>query len=144
MICHVLELGAVKTAVRFTITYISLSSCVCVCVWARACTQSCWVVSSSVTLWTVAHQAPLSMGFPRQEYCSGLPFLSPEDLPDSGIEPASLCLLHRQADSLPLCHLGKPLVLITMLKGSSYDRYFRWENRGSENGSQITCSRSQS
>ena len=41
------------------------------------------------TLWTVAHQAPLSMGFSRQEYCSGLPFLPPEDLPNPGIEPAS-------------------------------------------------------
>ena len=36
--------------------------------------------------WTVAHQAPQSMGFPRQEYWSGLPFLPPEDLPDPGIE----------------------------------------------------------
>ena len=35
----------------------------------------------------VAHQAPLSMGFPRQEYLSGLPFPSPGDLPDPGIEP---------------------------------------------------------
>ena len=41
------------------------------------------------TPWTAAHQAPLSMGFPRQEYWSGLPFPSPEDLPDPGIEPTS-------------------------------------------------------
>ena len=39
------------------------------------------------TPWTVAHQAPLSLGFPRQEYWSRLPFLSPEDLSDPGIEP---------------------------------------------------------
>ena len=39
------------------------------------------------TLWTVAHQAPLSMGFSRQEYLSGLPFPSPGNLPDPGIEP---------------------------------------------------------
>ena len=39
--------------------------------------------------WTVAHQAPLSVGFSRQEYCSGLPFLPPRDLPDPGSEPAS-------------------------------------------------------
>ena len=52
-----------------------------------------------VTPWTVARQAPLSMGFLRQEYWSGLPFPTPGDLPDSGIEP--LCLLHCQADSLP-------------------------------------------
>ena len=42
-----------------------------------------------VTPWTIAHQAPLSMGFPRQECWSGLPFPSPEDLPDPGIEPVS-------------------------------------------------------
>ena len=43
--------------------------------------------------WTVNRQAPLSMGFSRQEYWSGLPFLSPRDLPDPGIEPASLMSL---------------------------------------------------
>ena len=48
--------------------------------------------------------APLSMGFPRQEW-SGLPFSSPGDLPDPGIEPESSAL---QADSLPLSHLGSP------------------------------------
>ena len=42
-----------------------------------------------VTPWTVASQAPLSFEFPRQEYWSGLPFLSPEALPDPGIEPVS-------------------------------------------------------
>ena len=39
------------------------------------------------TLWTVAHQAPLSMGIPRKEHGSGLPFPPPEDLPDPEIEP---------------------------------------------------------
>ena len=43
-----------------------------------------------MTLWTVASQAPLSMGFSRQEYRSGLPFPPPGDLPHPGIEPASL------------------------------------------------------
>ena len=43
-----------------------------------------------VTLWAVAHQAPLSMGFSRREYWSGLPCPPPGDLPDPGIEPASL------------------------------------------------------
>ena len=47
--------------------------------------------------WTVAHQAPPSMGFSRQEYWSGLPFPSPEDLPDLGIESRSPTL---QADAL--------------------------------------------
>ena len=45
--------------------------------------------------WTVAHQATLFMGFPRQEYGSGLPFTSPGDLPEPGIEPASLALAVR-------------------------------------------------
>ena len=45
------------------------------------------------TPWTVAHQVSLSMGFLRQEYWSGLPFLSPGDLPDSGIEPMSSALV---------------------------------------------------
>ena len=49
-----------------------------------------------VTPWTIAHQAPLFMGFPRQ-YWSGLPFPSPGDLPNPGIEPRSPTL---QADSL--------------------------------------------
>ena len=49
------------------------------------------------TLWTVAHQAPLSMGFTRQEYWSGLPFPSPGDFPNPGIEPRSPTL---QADAL--------------------------------------------
>ena len=56
------------------------------------------VVSDFAIPWTVAHQAPLSMEFSRQEYWSGLPFPAPEDLPDSGIEPGSPAL---QADSLP-------------------------------------------
>ena len=58
------------------------------------------------TLWIVAHQAPLSMGFSREEYWSGLPFPSPGDFPDPGIEPGSLAL---QTDSLPSESPGKPL-----------------------------------
>ena len=61
------------------------------------CVLSRSVVSNSVSPWTVAHQAPLSIGFSRQEYWSGLPFPSPEDLPDPGIEPGSPAL---QAHSL--------------------------------------------
>ena len=47
---------------------------------------------SFVTSWTVAHQAPLAMGFPRQEYWSGLPLPTPGDLPDPGIEALSPAL----------------------------------------------------
>ena len=53
----------------------------------------CSVVSDSFgTSWTIAHQAPLSMGFPRQEYWSGLPFLSPGDLPDHRNQTCVSCL----------------------------------------------------
>ena len=55
----------------------------------------------------VAHQAPLSMGFSRQEYWSGLPFPSPGDLPDPGMEPVSL-MSPTLAGSLPLVPPGKP------------------------------------
>ena len=58
------------------------------------------------TPWTVAHQFPLSMGFPRQEDQSGLPFPSPGDPLNPGIKPRSLGL---QADSLPSEALGQPL-----------------------------------
>ena len=51
-----------------------------------------------VTPWTVAYQAPQSVEFSRQEYCSGLPFPSPGNLPNSEIEPRSPAL---QADALP-------------------------------------------
>ena len=55
------------------------------------CLLSCSVVSNSLQApWTVACQAPLSMRFSRQEYCSGLPFPSPGDLPNPGVEPGSL------------------------------------------------------
>ena len=62
------------------------------------------------TLWTVACQAPLSMRFPRQEHWNWLPFPTPGDLPDPGIE---LRLLHWQADSLPPSHRGSPIALWT-------------------------------
>ena len=57
------------------------------------------------TAWTVAHQAPLSMGFSRQEYWSGVPFPSPGHLPDPGIKPRSPAL---QADVLTSEPPGKP------------------------------------
>ena len=60
------------------------------------CAQSCLSLCDP---WTAACQAPLSMGFPRREYWSGLPFPSPGDLPDPGIEPGSPAL---QVDSYQL------------------------------------------
>ena len=69
-----------------------------------------------VTLWTVAYQASPSMGFSRQEYWSGLPFPSPGDLPDPGIETGSPAL---EADTLTSEPPGKPpkkcLLLLVLL-----------------------------
>ena len=62
--------------------YFNLMTCLYVCILSHV-----WLF---VTPWTVACQALLSMGFPRQEYWSGLPFPSPGDLPDPGIEPVTL------------------------------------------------------
>ena len=59
-----------------------------------------------MTPWTVVLQAPLSMGFPRQEYWSGLPFLSPEDLPSPGMEPVSPVPPALQEESFLLSHQG--------------------------------------
>ena len=64
-----------------------------------------------VTLWTVAHQAPLSMEFSRQVYWNGLPFPTPGDLPDPGIEPGSPAL---QEDSLS----SEPPAMLMALESS--------------------------
>ena len=68
------------------------------------CTQSLCHVLLFETPWTVASQAPPSLGFSRQEYWSGLPFPSPGDLPNPGIKPVSPVL---QADTLPSEPQGK-------------------------------------
>ena len=70
----------------------------------------------SATPWTIALQVPLSMGFSRQEYWSGLPSPPPGDLPNPGMEPLSLSLLYWQAGSLPLAPPGKPDVWVVMSK----------------------------
>ncbi|CAI9174745.1 unnamed protein product [Rangifer tarandus platyrhynchus] len=69
----------------------------------------CSVVSDSVTPWSVAHQAPLTMRFSRQEYWSGLPFPSPRDLPKSAIKPTFPVSFELQIASLPTEPSGKPL-----------------------------------
>ena len=68
--------------------------------------------------WTVACQTPLSLGFPRKECCNGLPFPSPGDLPDLGINPASPAL---QVDSLPTELRGKYISLCVFNSYSSLD-----------------------
>ena len=74
-----------------------------------------------VTPWTVACQAPLSVGFPRQEYWSGLLFSSLGDLPYPGIKPRSPVL---QADSLPSEPPGKPILTRKMTNSALFFRIF--------------------
>ena len=90
-----------------------------VCVYVHACMLSCALLFA--TLWTAAHQAPLSMEFSRQEYWRGLPFPSPGDLPNPGMEPVFPGSPHWQADSLPLSHLRSPCRIIL----SNLGRYFK-------------------
>ena len=80
--------------------------CVCVCIHIYVFAQLLSRVQLFATPWATAHQALLSMGFFRQEYWSGLPFTSPGDLPEPGIEPQSPAL---QADSLLSGRPEKPM-----------------------------------
>ena len=75
----------------------------------------CLVAKSCLTPWTMAHQAPVSMAFSRQEYWSGLPFPSPGALPDPGAEPASSALAGRFFTVQPP---GKPNCLVTVYYNS--------------------------
>ena len=75
----------------------------CLCVLSRFHLVQLWA-----TLWTVARQVPLSLGFSRQEYWSGLPRLSPGDLPDPGIKPESLMSPARAGGLFTLARLGRP------------------------------------
>ena len=86
--------------------------CVCVCVHVRAHTQSCLTLCDPRDY--TAYQAPLSMKSSRQEYCSGLPFPPPGDLPYPRTEPASPASPSQQADSLLLSH-GGSLVSINII-----------------------------
>ena len=84
----------------------------------------CSVTQSGPTLampWTVAHEAPLSRGFSKQEYWSGLPSPSPGYLPDPGIEPSSPEL---QTDSLPLRFWGSPVYIFWFYKHQSDFNFF--------------------
>ena len=74
-----------------------------------------------LTPWTVAHQAPPPMGFSRQEYCSGLPFPSPGDLPDAGMEPMTLASAGGFFTAEPT---GKPIYLIQQANSKLPSGYF--------------------
>ena len=76
--------------------------CVCVCTWVQLLS----LVRLFATPWTVACQALLCMGFPRQEYWNGFLFPTPGDIPGPELNPNLLHLLHWHTESLPLRYLG--------------------------------------
>ena len=94
-------------------TYINIKQRRSLCSVCDVHAQSLSCVRLFATPWTVACQVPLSVGLPRQEYWSVLPFASPGDLPDPGTKLASLAL---QVDSLPLSHLRSHSVYGEMYK----------------------------
>ena len=102
----------------FIYTYDSVFLCVCEVLVAQSCLTLCDPM-------TVAHQAPLSMGFSRQEYWSWLSFPSPGDLSDPGVEPRSPAL---QADSLLPDHQGSLFFFFFKVKYlvKSVPTFFLW------------------
>ena len=78
-------------------------------------------MSDSATPWTAAHQAPLSMRFPRQEYWSGLPFPSPGNLPNPGIKPASPAMAGGLFTTEPP---GKPSEILNEVKWYTFFFYY--------------------
>ena len=74
------------------------------------CMLSCFSCILIFVIWAIVCQAPLFMGFSRQEYWNGLPCPPPVDLPNPGIKPVSHVYLHWQVNSLPLAPTGKPIL----------------------------------
>ena len=101
-------MGSINRRLGISLRLLSIFLCFSMPGGGGLVTKSCLTLA---TPWTVACQAPLSMGFSRQEYWSGLPFPSLEDLPDLGIEPGSSAL---QADSLPTELQGKPFSVLAV------------------------------
>ena len=95
-----------------------MSKCVEISVCVRAKCFSCVLFA---TLWTTAHQAPLSKGFSRQEYWRGLPYPPPGNLPNLRIEPPSPAL---QTNSLPLSHQGSPSLPLLIPSSQSFSPSF--------------------
>ena len=84
--------------------------CVCVCVHARMCVCVCLLsFAQFAAVWNVAHQAPLSLGFSKQGYVSGLPFPLLGYIPDPGMKLISPVSPALQEDSSMLSHQGSPI-----------------------------------
>ena len=75
-----------------------------------------------MTLWTAAHQAPLSTRFSKKEHWSALPCPPPRNLPNPGIKLMSLVYLDWQAGSLPLAPPGKPHLFLTYYKNKEFNK----------------------
>ena len=105
----------------------SMCLCVCVCVCVCVCAQTLSCVLLFAIPWTVVHQSPPSMEFSRQEYWSGLPFPTPGDPPDPGIEPASLISPALAGGSFTAPPLGKPPLFPD--RGSNPSS-LHWKHRG--------------
>ena len=111
--CLLEDLGNIIWKNNFYYYRLLMSLCIHVCLVAS--------VVLSVTLWTVAHQAPLSMVFSRQEYRSGFPWPPPGDLPNPGIKPVSPASPASQADSLSLRNQGRPFNVLMKSMNFSFD-----------------------
>ena len=101
--------------VYYQITWVS-----CVCVYVCVCVYT--HIHTHTTPRTVAHHAPLSMKFFRQEYWIRLPFPTAENLPDPGIKLVSLACLHLEADSLLKSHLGSST--LPLLHPTNFDESY--------------------
>ena len=88
------------------------------------CAQSLNHVRLFVTLWTVACQTPLSMGFPRQGYWSELPFPPPGDLPDPGIEPTSLAAAGRFFTTEPPYEYSPEKIFCNIPEKNLYNTFY--------------------
>ena len=135
------EIGTVLAIPTSGLLFRGLIEIVCKCILAtshylrRYCAQTLSCVQLFETPWTVPCQAPLSMGFSWQEYWSGCPFLLQGIFPTQGLNLHLLHLLHWQANSLPLCHLGSLLSDSSQPHGLQPTRLLRpWDFPGKSAG----------
>ena len=108
---------------KYMCVCVCVRACVCVCVHACVCVHVLSHFSRVqlfATLWTISSQAPLSMGFSREEYWSGLPCPPPGVFLTQGSNTPVSCLLHWQVSSLPLAPPGKPKYIYTHIYTNKY------------------------